>query len=267
MMLLILIVLLITGAYGFQSFRARQSKSKLFMKSEIKVFDDVTGVSHELCKSLAKSAMNNIETKGTFHFSIPGGSILKMLGSGESSSLFANIDWSKCTMGWVNHRCVPLDDETSTEFKSSKLFLDSWKSSGLNVLSLGGSTDAITEAKRMDNLVNNIEWDLMLIGVGLDGHVGSVYPDSEAVAYQGFDCISVVKPTSSSISFSLPTMLKSKEIIIATAGKSDKYPLGKAEGMVKALQSDDTINTFPAVAFRDKAKWFMDKDASQLLKL
>ena len=109
----------------------------------------------------------------------------------------------------TRHAFLP---EIRLAWLTNELFLDSWKSSGLNVLSLGGSTDAITEAKRMDNLVNNIEWDLMLIGVGLDGHVGSVYPDSEAVAYQGFDCISVVKPTSSSISFSLPTMLKSKEL-------------------------------------------------------
>jgi len=58
-----------------------------------------------------------------------------MLGglSGKSS-----IDWSKATMAWVNHRCVPLDDETSTDHKAQPLFLKSWEEQGLKVIKLTG---------------------------------------------------------------------------------------------------------------------------------
>ena len=35
----------------------------------------------------------------------------------------ASIDWSKCNMAYVNHRCVKLDDETSTHYKALPLFL------------------------------------------------------------------------------------------------------------------------------------------------
>ena len=62
-------------------------------------------------------------------------------------------------------------------------------------------------------------------------------------------------------------MLASKEIIIATGGTSKKYPLGKAEGMVRALEApDETVSTYPAVAFRQSAKWLMDEGASSLLQ-
>ena len=107
----------------------------------------------------------------------------------------------------------------------------------------------------------------MLIGVGLDGHVGSLYPDSRAVKEQKLVVIPVVKPTSSSITLSLPTMLASKNIVIGTGGTSKKYPLGKAECMVKAIESDpETINSYPAVAFRNRAKWLIDEGAAALLK-
>jgi len=78
--------------------------------------------------------------------------------------------------------------------------------------------------------------------------------------------VSVVKPASSSISLSLPVMKASKQIVIASAGKSDKYPLGKAEGMVRALEADETVHSFPAMAFRDGATWILDEGAAALLK-
>lgn len=135
---------------------------------------------------------------------------------------------------------------------------------------MSGRTDAVEEAKRMELLLAAEVpqgWDMMLIGVGLDGHVGSVYPHSGAVADTRSGVLSVMKPTSSSISLTLPTMLAAKQIVIATAGKSDKYPLGKAEGMFRALEKDDeTIESFPAVAFRQSAKWLLDEGAASLLK-
>ena len=144
-------------------------------------------------------------------------------------------------------------------------------------MTLGGSTDAETEATLYEQAIKAkiptnkdgiAEFDLMLIGVGLDGHVGSLYPDSEAVAdNSGRSVLSVVKPSSSSITLSLSTMLAAKEIIIASAGKSDKYPLGKAEGMLRALEKEDeSIDSFPAVAFRGKAKWLLDEGAASMLK-
>ena len=59
----------------------------------------------------------------------------------------SSIDWSKCNMAYVNHRCVKLDDETSTHYKALPLFLSTWENQGLNVIKLSGSTDAIKEAE------------------------------------------------------------------------------------------------------------------------
>jgi 6-phosphogluconolactonase len=139
---------------------------------------DVDAVGKKLCGIVEEAAKKAIQEKGSFSLAIPGGSILKMLKglNGKSS-----IQWDKAVMayvrtrapptslraarprhpgnatsqapapsgearGQVNHRCVPLDDETSTHFKARPLFLDSWMEQGLNVLTLGGSTDAPKEA-------------------------------------------------------------------------------------------------------------------------
>ena len=79
--------------------------------------------------------------------------------------------------------------------QAKRLFLDEWEKEGLKVLTLSGSTDAMAEADKYANslrvLPENVlprdkqtgfpMFDLMLIGVGLDGHIGSLYPDREEV--------------------------------------------------------------------------------------
>jgi len=191
----------------------------------------------------------------------------------------SSIDWSKCTMAYVNHRCVPLDDETSTDFKAQPLFLRSWEEQGLKVIKLTGSTDAVKEAEAYEAALKALPenvlprnskgvpvFDCSLIGVGTDGHIGSLYPNTPAVEEKDRLVISVVKPSSSSISLSLPVMVASKVAVVASAGKSQKYPLGKAEAMIRCLEADETPASFPASALRDTALWLMDQDAASLLK-
>jgi 6-phosphogluconolactonase len=221
------------------------------------------------------AAQKAIQERGHFTLAIPGGSILKMLAGLEGKS---TIDWSKVTLAYVNHRAVPNHDDTATHFKAQPLFLSSWQYQGLNVITLTGTTDAEHEAVAYTNALTSLPdtvlpknasgvpvFDMMLIGVGLDGHVGSLYPNSEAVKETQKLVIPVVKPTSSSITLSLPMMLASKQIVIASAGKSEKYPMGKAEGMLRALQAPETPDTFPACAFRGNAQWLLDEGAASLL--
>jgi 6-phosphogluconolactonase len=60
-------------------------------------------------------------------------------------------------------------------------------------------------------------------------------------------------------------ILSTDEIIVACCGKSEKYPLGKAEGMQRALEADETKDSFPAAALRDCALWLLDEGAASLL--
>ena len=87
---------------------------------------------------------------------------------------------------YVNHKAVPMDDESlSTHAKASQLFLDNgW--SGANVITLSGSNDAAAEAELYAQKLRELPetklprdedgapiFDLMLIGVGDDGHVST----------------------------------------------------------------------------------------------
>jgi len=241
------------------------------LSCKVQVEKDVDAVGAALCGYVQDAAKKAIAERGSFALAIPGGSILKMLSSMDHSK----VDWSKTVLAYVNHRAVPNDDDTATHKKAGPLFLDEWEKLGCKVVTLSGTRTAAVEAAKYQDALKALPvaqlpvtnglpvFDLMLIGVGLDGHVGSLYPDCPEVDMKG-DWVLAVKEKS--ITLSLPVMQNSKQIVVASAGKSEKYPLGKAEAMVRALEAKETTTSFPAVAFRDQATWILDEGAAAMLK-
>ena len=205
---------------------------------------------------------------------------------------------SKTTIAYVNHKCVPMDDiELATHAKAKALFLDSWgegNGNNMNVIVMDGTDQGIAEAKSYDTKLKALDsdvlprcpdtglpiFDLALIGVGDDGHVGSLYPGRDEVlvgsssssssSSSGDDDDDWVLPVAMkdppSITLTLPVMANAREVVIAACGVSDKYPQGKSAGMRRAVSAtDETLTTFPAVGLRDAATWVMDKAAASKL--
>ena len=112
--------------------------------TKIRVEADEASVGVALCEMLVAEYERAVAARGTFSFAISGGSMLKMLSNLRADD--RRVDWSKCTMGFVSHRCLPLDADGSTTAKAKPAFLDAWTDAGLTVLNLGGTTDAEAEA-------------------------------------------------------------------------------------------------------------------------
>ena len=198
----------------------------------------------KLCKILEEEYNKSIQQKGSFVFCISGGSMIKMLEN--MKDINSNIDWSKSIMGFVSHRCVPLDDNDSSYYKSKPAFLDSWIKKGLKVITVTGSSDSQKEALHFEEQMMRIPdsilpkngngypvFDLLLIGLGNDGHIGSIYPN-KADVYSQRICVPATSENGK-ISLSLKAMEAAKTKIVACAGRSSKAPLGKAQAMVLLL--------------------------------
>ncbi len=227
---------------------------------------------------VSEAAHRAIQERGHFVIAIPGGSILMML-AGE---IARKEEWtSKTTLVYVNHKCVSMDDEKlATHAKACKIFLNEWD--GVNAILLDGTADGEQEAKAYEQKIRSISdeqlprcvdtglpvFDLALIGVGDDGHVGSLYPGREEVLVgsDGAWVLPVAMKDPPSITLSLPVMANAREVIVAACGVSEKYPQGKSEGMRRAVAAnDETLTSFPAVGLRTVATWVMDKAAASKL--
>ena len=241
--------------------------------------EEVTNAVHQIVESCAKQA---IASRGNFALAIPGGSVLKVLSSLDPSS----SDWvSKTTLCFVNHKCVDVTDVSSAiEAQARSKFLDRW---GLtDIISLGGTSDGKSEAQAYEQKMRDISeeklprdndgfpiFDLMLVGVGDDGHIGSLYPNRDEIDIVSGPWVTpAFQKDPPSISLTLPVMQRAQTTVISAAGKSPKYPNGKASAMRLAIaDSEVTPRDFPASALRESAVWILDEpngsEMSELFEL
>ena len=239
--------------------------------SRVVVHADAAAVGDSVWECVEVAARAAIASRGHFALGIPGGSVLKMLQGAPSWA-------SACTLAYVNHKAVPMGDEKlATHAKAKKLFLDSWD--GVNAIIMNGSGDAAAEAAAYDAQLKALPasvlprdasgmpiFDMMLIGVGDDGHVGSLYPGREEVLdTSGKWVLPVEMKVPGSITLSLPVMANAKEVLIAACGVSEKSPQGKGAAAAKGIEGDITPSAFPAVGLRSVATWHIDMAAGGAL--
>jgi len=272
-----MVVALILATAGVLNSRVLSTRCSMHMSiapvppSNLVVEKDADAVASALCVRVEAAAQKAIRERGSFALAIPGGSVLKML-AGSSP------EWAKDTvLAYVNHKAVAIDDiELATHAKASKLFLDAWE--GVNTITMAGSADAPAEAALYEEKLRALSeevlprdadgfpvFDMVLIGVGDDGHVGSLYPGRDEVDRADKWVLPVEMKQPGSITLSLPVMAAGREVIIAACGVSEKYPQGKSDAMKRAVEGEETTSTFPAVGLRGCATWIMDEAAASKL--
>ena len=236
------------------------------------VHADADAVGAAVMARVEACAAAAIAARGHFALAVPGGSVLKMLEG--SSPAWAD----KCTLAYVNHKAVAMDDTAlATHAKALGFFLDSW--TGVDAIIMDGTADAAAEAKAYESRLQALPpsvlprdasgapvFDLMLVGVGDDGHVGSLYPGRpEVLDASGRWVLPVEMKVPGSITLSLPVMAAASEVVIAACGVSLKYPKGKSAAMKQGIEGEETPSSFPAVGLRGVATWHLDEAAAGAL--
>ncbi|CAE7536599.1 PGL3 [Symbiodinium necroappetens] len=129
----------------------------------------------------------------------------------------------------------------------------------MRVITMGGSAEGEAEAAHYEAELRALPestlprssglpvFDLCLIGVGDDGHFESLYPDREEIAdASGRWVLAVDMKSPPTITLSPAAMMSSKKVLVASAGVSEKYPMGKSEAMKKAIEGMEGPRAFPA---------------------
>ncbi len=179
---------------------------------------------------IVESAKKKIDKSGRFNLAIPGGRMPIPIFNSLKDKYRSNddLDWNKFNIFWIDDRFVPHDHNDS----NYKLFIDHFAKDvkDVNCFPIPFSNDidecAIsyekTIFKKVDTDANNMPcFDLVLIGVGDDGHIASLFPNSKELQYKGDKRIlAVVDPPfpHKRITFSLDVLNASKERIIGLKG-------------------------------------------------
>jgi 6-phosphogluconolactonase len=205
-----------------------------------------------------------------------------------------SIDWSKTHVFWVDERVVPHDSPDSNAGAAKKALLDKIPIPQENVHAIAeglNAAQAATEyAGRLLGLPASVlprvpfaegdasssaagavlpRFDLVLLGVGPDGHVASLFPNAAATAAQSPDTPWVLpvtnspKPPPERITMSMPVINAAKEVVVVALGQ------GKSEIAQRALEVQSLPGAIPAQLVRPAsgALWLLDAAAAQMLDL
>ena len=133
----------------------------------------------EASSCLSNLIINDINKskKNSFTIGLSGGSTPKI-----TYSLLKNDiqDLSKIIFWTVDERWVPRDDEYSNQKMLNSIFADSTaKILEVEYSGLSAERDANKYATKLENNITN--FDTVILGVGEDGHIASLFPDTVAV--------------------------------------------------------------------------------------
>ncbi len=174
-----------------------------------------------------------------------GGSVVLTGGStpGQAYELAAGLepDWSRAVLWWGDERCVPPDDERSNYGMAKKTLLDRLEYTPAAVHRMQGELGREEGAAEYEReLAGAAAFDLVLLGLGPDGHVASLFPGFPTLDVTDRDVVGSEaghEPFVDRISLTLPRLCATRELLFLVAGAD------KAEAVARALAGEPSHET------------------------
>jgi 6-phosphogluconolactonase len=214
---------------------------------------------------------------------LTGGTIAARIHQALVAASRDRVDWSRVDIWWGDERYVPQDSPDRNDRQAAESLLDHVAVDPARVHAMPAAPESGPDAGTGDGAGGLREaaaaygaevrqhgtgrFDVVMLGVGPDGHVASLFPgfpqldvvDDIAVPVTGSP-----KPPPERISLTFPALNRSSAVWFVVSGE------GKAEAVARALATGDDrpgVHEIPAVGVsgQDETLWFVDEDAASRL--
>ena len=197
----------------------------------------------------------------------PGGGSLVLTGGSTAERVYPYLgahkkDWTAVEIAFSDERCVPPDDVKSNYFMAKRTLLDAAAPARVHRIKgeLPPQQGAQEYHRAMGPLVAR-GFDLLLLGVGTDAHIGSMSPGSPALSEKRLAAAVTRYDGVPGVTMTPPAMLSARKILLIVTGE------GKADVVRRAVRSDEPIDLCPVRLLKDHpdATFLLDEDAASLL--
>lgn len=131
-------------------------------------------------------------------------------------------DWSNVELWWSDERCVPPEHELSNYALAKRALLDRVKRGPAAIHRIRGELGREAAAAEYDRDVDDHPLDLLLLGIGPDGHVASLFPNAPTLQARErvVPAEADLEPLVDRVTMTLPTLQASREILFLVTGES-----------------------------------------------
>jgi 6-phosphogluconolactonase len=238
------------------------------------VFDDAAAVAGGAAVSIAERAREAIEARGLFTFALSGGStprrVYELLAGEEFRT---DMDWwPNVHLYFGDERMVPPDHAESNYRMASEALLSKVSIPPENVHRIDGVGDAAANAsayeREMRGLFGDAEWprlDLVLLGMGDDGHTASLFPGTTALDEKRLWVAPnwVEKLGAWRVTLTAPAINAARRVTFLVTGS------GKAGRLREVLKGERDPALLPSQLIRPTdgtLEWFVDREAASGLE-
>ncbi len=220
---------------------------------------------------IVSKIMQSVSENGTCLVALAGGSTPREIYAAMvQKAEEARVPWEQVHVFWGDERCVPPEHADSNYRMAHESLLRYVPIPEQNVHRIMGELNPDEAAERYAQEVGAVlagrshGFDLVLLGMGDDGHTASLFPGTTALDVVDADvaAVFVEKFDAWRVTLTLPLFNRGKEVLLLVAGES------KAEMVerVKALHApckDYPVSLIRSVA--GKVEWLTDNAATRLL--
>ncbi len=223
-------------------------------------------MSRRAAETFAETAERKIRAKGSFNVALSGGKTPERLYALLGAEYSEKIDWGKVHIFWGDERCVLPDSPESNYRMASKALLSKINIPDKNVHRIMGEDEPTSAALAYEEEVRRHfglkageapVFDMVLLGLGRDGHTLSIFPATKALFEEERLVIDnyVEKLKAHRVTMTLRAVNNASNALFLVSGKE------KAAILREVLKGTEAI--YPAQMVRPgRLLWLIDKDAA-----
>lgn len=223
----------------------------------------------ELVSAAAQTLLDELVSRqgqqDAVHLCLSGGSVANQVYAAFAELAAAGaLDVEKLHIWWSDEMFVPTIDPERNATQSLALLARRLQLNTAQIHSMpasDGHADPGESAFTYAQELGDTEFDVLVLGMGVDGHVASIFPhhaSSEPTSKRAIGVQDAPKAPSERISLTVPTLNRARTTLLLVSGTE------KARAVAESLAPDAVL---PAAQVRGRAEtlWFVDEDAAALL--
>jgi len=244
-------------------------KNFLIVKNNIRVFHSISELGTFSLEWLTDK-INDVPDEKFFTVALSGGTTPKLLFEYLARHGNKSVNWNKILFFWSDERCVLPESSDSNYRMARSSLLDKLYIPEEHIFRIYGEDAPEKEAQRYSNILSeNIplengfpRFDLILLGLGEDGHTASVFAGNTQLFQSQQFCEAVKHPQTGQkrITITGPVINNAIDVAFLVTGSE------KAEIVSKVL--NDKTTDYPASLVCPKhgrLSWLLDKEAASLI--
>ena len=229
------------------------------MPRPIELFVKVSATTAQVTRATAElfvdAVANAVASRGAARVAISGGSTPETLFVLLAAEYAGKIAWEKLQIFWVDERCVPPDHPESNYGMTRAALLSKVPIPAANVHRMEGELDPEEAASRYESEIRNTfklegaetpTFDLILLGLGPDGHTASLFPHTEGLHEMARICIANHVPQKDTwrLTLTWPVIIQGRQVAFLMEGEE------KAEIIQMVFTGRYDPETYPAQLIR-----------------